>query len=155
MLAAREVDPLLAAEMVYRSSDEGWGVVADEVQRFVRAWHAPGTVDRALRFMLNSGRPEFLDVVWPLVTHEVAQTSLRALRNCRQLRPSVFGSDARSSIAALPKGPRELLLNEIASQGDVEGLDLVTAVAGAMDACDYDCAAFGFQVEIRHRAAHR
>jgi hypothetical protein len=129
VLAALEVDPLLAAEMVYRSSDEVWALVADDVQRFVRAWHAPGAVDRALRFMLTSGRPEFLDIVWPLVTHESNQTSLRALRNCRQLRPSVFGSDAVSSIAALPKGPREVLLCEMASHGDVEGLDLATAIA--------------------------
>ena len=104
-------------------------MVADDVQRFVRAWHASGAVDRALRFMLTSGRPEFLDVVWPLVTHESEQTSLRALRNCRQLRPSVFGSDAVSSIAALPKAPREVLLHEIASHGDVMGLDLATALA--------------------------
>ena len=129
VLAAMEVDPLLAAEMVYRSSDEVWALIADDVQRFVRAWHASGTVDRALRFMLTSGRPEFLDVIWPLVTHESEQTSLRALRNCRQLRPSVFGSEAVNSIAALPKSSREVLLCEIASHGDVEGLDLATALA--------------------------
>ena len=129
VLAALEVDPLLAAEMVYRSTDEVWALVSEDVQRFVRAWHAPGAVDRALRFMLMSGRPEFLDLVWPLVTHESEQTSLRALRNCRQLRPSVFGSDAVISIAALAKSSREVLLCEIASQGDVEGLDLATALA--------------------------
>lgn len=129
VLAALEVDPLLAAEMVYRSSDEIWALVADDVQRFVRAWHAPGTVDRALRFMLTSGRPEFIDVVWPLVTHKSEQTSLRALRNCRQLRPSVFGRDAVSSIAALPDGLREVLLHEMASHGDVDGLDLATTLA--------------------------
>lgn len=129
LLAALEVDPLLAADMIHRSSDEIWALVADDVQRFVRAWHASGTVDRALRFMLTSGRPEFLDIVWPLVTHESDQTSLRALRNCRQLRPTVFGSGAVSSIAALPKGPREVLLHEIASHGDVAGLDLATALA--------------------------
>lgn len=129
VLAALEVDPLLAATMIYRSSDAVWALVADDVQRFVTAWHTPGTVDRALRFMLTSGRPEFLDVIWPLVTHENVQTSLRALRNCRQLRRSVFGADAASAIAKLPKGPREVLLHEMASHGDMDGLDLATALA--------------------------
>ncbi|WPN47500.1 hypothetical protein [Pseudomonas sp. P8_241] len=129
VLAALEVDPLLAAEMIYRSSDEIWALVADDVQRFVRAWHVPGTVDRALRFMLTSGRPEFLAVIWPLVTHEGEQNSLRALRNCRQLRRSIFGNDAASAIAELPEGPREVLLHEMASHGDVDGLDLATALA--------------------------
>lgn len=129
VLAALEVDPLLAAEMIYRSSDEIWALVADDVQRFVRVWHFPSTVDRALRFMLTSGRPEFLAVIWPLVTHEGEQNSLRALRNCRQLRRSLFGKDAASSIAELPEGPREILLHELASHGDVDGLDLAIALA--------------------------
>jgi len=129
VLAALEVDPLLAAEMIYRSSDDIWALVADDVQRFVRAWHVSGTVDRALRFMLTSGRPEFLAVVWPLVTHESEQNSLRALRNCRQLRRSIFGKDAASAIAELPEGPREVLLHELASHGDVGGLDLATTLA--------------------------
>lgn len=129
VLAALEVDPLLAAEMIYRSSDEIWALVSDDVQRFVRAWHVPGTVDRALRFMLTSGRPEFLAVIWPLVTHEGEQNSLHALRNCRQLRRAVFGGDAASAIAALPDSPREVLLHEMAMHGDVEGLGLATDLA--------------------------
>jgi hypothetical protein len=129
ILAAMQVDPLLAAEMTYRSSDAVWALVSDEVQRFARAWHVPGTVDRALRFMLNSGRPDFLDLVWPLVTHEKDQTSLRALSNCRQLRPSIFGVGAISSIVALPKGPREVLVREIAWNADAKALDLATALA--------------------------
>ena len=126
VLAALEVDPLLAAEMIYRSSDEIWALVANDVQRFVRTWHVPGTVDRAVRFMLTSGRQEFLSVIWPFVTHEDEQTSLRALRNCRQLRRSTFGNDAESAIAKLPDGPRKILLYELASHGDVGGLDLAT-----------------------------
>jgi hypothetical protein len=129
VLAALEVDPLLSAEMIYRSSDQIWALVADDVQRFVRAWHAPGAVDRALRFMLTSGRPEFLDAVWPLVTHENLQTSFGALRNCRQLRPRVFGTDAVNTIAALAAGPREVLLHEMAAYSDMGGLDLATALA--------------------------
>jgi hypothetical protein len=129
VLAAMQVDPLLAAEMICRSSDAVWALVSDEIQRFARAWHVLGTVDRALRFMLNSGRPDFLDLVWPLATHENGQTSFRALSNCRQLRPSIFGADAMSSIAALPKGPREVLVREIAWNADARGLDLATALA--------------------------
>lgn len=129
VLAALEVDPLLAAEMVHRGSEVVWDMVAGELQKFARAWHVPGKIDRALRLMLTSGRPEFRDVVWPLASHENEQTSLSALRNCRQLRPSVLGRDAAASVAALPKGPREVLLHELAMNGDLEGLDFATALA--------------------------
>lgn len=125
---AMDVDPMLAAEMIYRSSDSVWAKVGDHVQQFARAWHVSSKVDRALRFMLTSGRPEFLDIVWPLATAENQQTSLRALRNCHRLRPSIFGPGAKDAIAALPKEQRELILTEMTSHSDADGLDLSAAL---------------------------
>src|SRR5581483_8558642 len=51
IVAAFEVDPILAAEMIFRSADEVWAQIADTVQGLVARWHAPGKVDRAFRFM--------------------------------------------------------------------------------------------------------
>jgi hypothetical protein len=130
VMAALEVDPLLAAEMIYRSTDAIWAKIEGPIQKFVRSWHTGGA-DRALRFMLTSGRPEFFDLVWPLVTHEDDQVSFRALRNCRRFRTSVLGVDAARDIAALPFRIREVLLTAIASHGDVEAMDLVTKLAKA------------------------
>jgi hypothetical protein len=94
ILAAFEVDPILAAEMILRSTDEVWTLIAAPMQARIARWRAPGKVDRALRFMLTSGRAEFGDAVWPLVTDENEQISLKALRNCKRFRPSVLGKDA-------------------------------------------------------------
>ncbi|SIT49280.1 conserved hypothetical protein [Paraburkholderia piptadeniae] len=129
ILAAFEVDPLLAAEMIYRATDDVWVSIASTIQARVEHWNAPGKCDRALRFMMNSGRPEFLDRVWPLITHENDQVSLKALRNCRRFRPPLLGPDAVKRIRTLPPQPRLLLLSEMASHSEMDGLDLATAIA--------------------------
>lgn len=129
IVAAFEVDPMLAAEMIFRSTDDVWSQIAAAIQGLVARWHAPRTVDRAFRFMLTSGRPEFLGAVWPLITNENKQISLKALRNCRRFRPSILGKDAEKRIIALSQGARTVLLSEMASHGGIHGLDLSTAIA--------------------------
>ncbi|BBB11206.1 NACHT domain-containing protein [Sphingopyxis sp. FD7] len=129
ILAAFEVDPMLAAEMIYRATDEVWASIAATIQERVSHWHTPGKCDRAFRFMMNSGRPEFLDRIWPLITHENDQVSLKALRNCRRFRPSLLGPDAERRIKALPPQARAVLLHEMAFHSGMDGLDLATAVA--------------------------
>ncbi|WP_217895383.1 NACHT domain-containing protein [Sphingobium sp. Z007] len=129
ILAAFEVDPILAAEMIYRVTDEVWASIAATIQQRIGHWHTPGKCDRAFRFMMNSGRPEFLDSIWPLITDEKDQVSLRALRNCRRFRPSMLGSDAAKRIKALPPQARAVLLHEMAFHSGMDGLDLATAVA--------------------------
>ena len=129
ILAAFEVDPFLAAEMIFRSSESVWSQIAAETQELISRWHTPGKVDRSVRFMLVSGRPEFIDLIWPLITNDNDQISLSALRNCKQLRPSIFGKDAKAKIKALSPKVRKLLLTEMASRSGMDGLDLVAAIA--------------------------
>lgn len=129
IIAAFEVDPILAAEMIYRSTEDVWVQVADSIQNLVTKWHEPGKSDRAFRFMLMSGRSEFFDKVWPLIIDEDDQISLNALRNCRRFRTSVLGKDAEKKIKTLSQKARKVLLYEIASRSDMDGLDLVSAIA--------------------------
>jgi hypothetical protein len=128
ILAAFEVDPILAAEMIYRTTEEVWVPIAGPIREFIARWHAPGKVDRAVRFMLTSGRPEFFDLVWPLITQDNEQISLAALRNCRRFRPLILGKDAEQKLKGLPPKTRVLLLSEIASRSGMDGLDLATAI---------------------------
>ncbi|MEZ5491035.1 MAG: hypothetical protein R3F50_12055 [Gammaproteobacteria bacterium] len=129
IIAAFEVDPILAAAMIFRSTEEVWTQIAATTQGLMARWHAPGKVDRAFRFMLTSGRPEFLDEVWPLITDENEQISLNALRNCRRFRSSILGGDAEKKIRALSPKARTVLLYEMASNSGMDGLDLATAIA--------------------------
>ena len=126
--AALEVDPILAAEMVFRSTDEVWQRISEPVQLFVGRWHIPEELDRSLRFMLTSGRPEFRDLVWPFVTHENNQISLPALRSAKRFRTSVLGPNAEEEILALPLEQRETLLSEIVHNSGMDGLDLVASI---------------------------
>ncbi len=129
IVAAFEVDPILAAEMIFRSTEEVWTQIAATIQGLVARWHALGKVDRALRFMLMSGRPEFFDKVWPLITDEHEQISLKALRNCRRFRPSILGKDVEKKIKALSQRARTVLLVEMAWHSGMDGLDLASAIA--------------------------
>lgn len=127
--AAFDVDPVLAGEMIFRATDEVWASIGTEMQSLAERWHAPGKVDRAVRFMIASGRPEFGDLLWPLFSHANIQVHLSALRAAKRFRPSVLGNDAPSRIAALPPEIRKNVLHEIASHGGIDGLDLATAIA--------------------------
>lgn len=131
ILAGFDVDPLLAAEMIFRASDDVWKVVACEIQARIQRWHTPGKLDRAVRFMVSTGRSEFIDHLWPLLTNENDQIHLGALRAADRFRPAVFGKDAVERLAGLPPKVRKHVLSEIASNSGVEGLDLATAVAKA------------------------
>jgi hypothetical protein len=129
ILAAFQVDPLLAAEMIFHSAEQVWAPIAAPIQDLLARWHLRGEIDRALRFMLVSGRPEFFDFVWPFITNDNKQISLEALRNCRRFRPSVLGKDVEQKIKALPPKARVVLLDEIAMHCAMDGLDLVTGIA--------------------------
>ena len=59
ILAAFEVDPILAAEMIFRSTEHVWARIGSTIQALVGRWHTPGKVDRALRFMLTRAAPNF------------------------------------------------------------------------------------------------
>lgn len=129
IVAAFEVDPILAAEMIFCSTEGVWTQIAASIQGLVARWYASGNVDRAFRFMLTSGRPEFCDKVWPLITNENEQISLKALRNCRRFRPAILGKNAEKKIEALPLHARSVLLAEIAWRSGMDGLDLASAIA--------------------------
>lgn len=129
ILGALEVDPILAAEMVYRATDSVWAQVSEPIQEFVRRWHTPGKVDRSVRFMITSGRPEFRDMMWPLITNGNDQKSLPALRAARRFRPSVLGPQAAKDILTLPDNVRKTVVSEIAYRSGMDGLDLAATIA--------------------------
>ena len=127
--AAFEVDPVLAGEMIFRATDEVWAAIGTEMRNLAEQWHVPNKVDRAVRFMIASGRPEFGDLIWPFISHPNSQVHLSALRAAKRFRPSVLGNDASVRIAALPPEIRKTVLYEIASHGGIDGLNLATAIA--------------------------
>ena len=129
VLTAFGVDPMLAAEMIFRSTDDVWNRVRPTIMDLVERWHVPGNVDSAVHFMITSGREEFLELVWPLITDEDKQVHLMALRAGAHFRPSILGSEAPNRIAALAPELRRTLVREIAFNSGIDGLDLAASVA--------------------------
>ncbi len=123
------IDPLLSAEMIYRSSDKVWAQVMEAVISFAGKWHTEGRVDRAVKFMIDTGRAEFSQYIWPLISDPNNQVHLRALRSGRRFRPSVLGPEVQERIAALPEEVRKNVIAEIASNGGMDGIELATLLA--------------------------
>ncbi|MBE1707074.1 MULTISPECIES: NACHT domain-containing protein [Mesorhizobium] len=155
ILAAFDVDPILAADMTFRSTDAVWAQISEEIQKRVRQWHTHGKIDRAVRFMVTSGRAEFRDLVWPLITNENDQKSLPALRAARRFRPSVLGPNVMKDILALPLKVRTTVVSEIAYRSGMDGLDLAAQIANSDPDPELKAAAVGamsFRRADRHVA---
>lgn len=153
IIEALHVDPTLAAEMIARATDQVWELAARIVVPFITSWHSAGKVDRAFRFMLRSGRPEFLEQTWPLLTHGDSQIHLAALRAVPRLRRSSFGTDAEKLLAALTGDIKRHILSEIAMHGDVAAMDLAATVAAADQDNELHASvidAFAFRHAVRH-----
>jgi hypothetical protein len=129
VMDALPIDPMLAAEMIYRSSTSVWEMVKADIQAFVKRWHKPGKADRAVRFMIMTGRSDFESFIWPLASSENSQTQLPTLRSAPRFRPAVLGADLQSKVSALPDTQREHLLALIAFESGVDGMDLATDLA--------------------------
>lgn len=125
------IDPMLAAEMIQRSSPGVWGEARDQVMRFVCQWHKPGHIDRAVKFMVTTGQPEFASRIWPFLEHADDQVYRRVVRLANPFPPSALGPDAAHRLAALPDAQRGDLVAELAHQGGYSGMDLVASVAKA------------------------
>ena len=123
------IDPLLAARMIRRSSDDVWTLARKKVTAFGTRWYETGLRDRVVGFMIDTGRPEFAEFVWPLISNPDNQVHLRALRAGRRFRPGVLGADAHVRIAELPEDVRRNVLSEIAMNGDMDGIELATRTA--------------------------
>jgi hypothetical protein len=123
------IDPILAAEMIYRSAEATWLQVHDRVRGFVTRWHRAGGVDRAVRFMIASGKPEFADLVWPLISNANDQIQLGAFRTADHFRVGVLGPDGEGRLRGLATRQREIALSEIAHESGYDGMELAARLA--------------------------
>ena len=89
------IDPLLAAQMIRRSSDDVWALTERHVAAFATEWYETGPRDRVLAFMMDTARPEFSEFFWPLISDPNNQVHLPALRAALSANmpetPATFG----------------------------------------------------------------
>lgn len=136
VLEALTIDPMLAAAAIYRGSDALWTVVKDRVVEFAGRWHTPKQIDRAVRFMIRTGRAEFADILWSFIANPDDQVYLEAMRAGGRFRPSVLGSDIAGRISQLPPKHRSHLLSELVMYGGIEGIEIATSIALSDDDTD-------------------
>ena len=123
------IDPMLAAEMIYRSAASVWEMVRDQVVEFAERWHESGTVDRAVQFMITTGKPDFASKIWPLIANENNQIYLAAFRAAHRFRPSVLGTDIEQRVALLPEKERAAIASQIAFESGIEGIETAAGIA--------------------------
>jgi hypothetical protein len=128
---ALPIDPMLAAEMIYRAAPVVWELAKADITVFVMRWYEPGVVDRAVRFMIITGRPEFAPQIWPLASSDDTQMQIPTLRIAPRFRPKVLGPDLHAKVTKLPEETREHLLALIAGESGVDGMYLAVELAKA------------------------
>lgn len=119
------IDPLFAAEVIARSGPAVWDILGKTVQDFATRWGAHSRSDRAVSFMITSRRPEFADIVWPLVSTDKDQ---RAFHLVRRFNPAVLADRLAREYGGLTDGARETLVVNLAYQGDRDGIDAALAL---------------------------
>lgn len=129
VLLALNIDPMLAAQMIYRSSMAAWQLMRDQVQEFATKWHSPGKVDRAVRFMIITGKSEFAPLVWPLIASDVQHVRVDTMRVAPRFRPSVLGDAVAEQLARLPDEKRDHIVTLIAEESGFDGMELATSIA--------------------------
>ena len=126
------IDPILAAEMTYRGTPAVWSIVNanDAVVNFCERWHTSGKVDRAVRFMITTGRPEFSRFIQPLISETTGQQYLYALCAANPFRSTVLGDDPARTLAKLPEDIRKHGVPEMVfNSGQLDVIELATGLA--------------------------
>lgn len=131
-----KIDPLFAATLVNRSGQAVWNRVSDAIILFARAWHQPGAPDRAAGFMVATGRPEFSDDVWALVSSADQQTQSESLRLVRRFNPATIGERLLRDYGGLAEEVRGGLAAGLAYDGDRAGIDLALRLAATEPSTD-------------------
>lgn len=128
---ALKIDPVLAAVMLERADDLVWRKVRDEVLAFVERWHRPGELDRAVRFMVASGKPDFARAIWPFVSSTERQTQFGLFGLIDRFHPSVLGVDCAIQLGQMPTAQRLIAFPEIARNSGFDGLELAVELAAS------------------------
>ncbi|MGO9455192.1 MAG: NACHT domain-containing protein [Candidatus Binataceae bacterium] len=129
ILESLKIDPMLAAEMIYRSAPPVWERIKSSVIGYVDRWHTKGKVDRAVRFMITTGKADFAPLLWPLIANENSQVYLAAFRAAEPFRLSVLGEGVGERLSKLSDGIREHVLAQFAWEGGIDGMELAAEVA--------------------------
>ncbi len=123
------IDPMLAAAIIDRSGAPVWVLVSSRVVTFAKLWHQANTIDRAVGFMIATGRHEFAEVVWPLIAGDASTIRVSALRAAGRFNLSVLGNLLDEEYKSLDEGARGTLLSEFAHNGGVDGMAMAEKLA--------------------------
>ncbi len=129
ILVTLGIDPMLAAEMIYCSGTEVWSIISGNVMSFVEGWHQSNTIDRAIRFMIISGRPDFSAYIWPFISNSDNQLSFQIFDLTYPFHTSVLGADAIDHLSELTESHRLCVIPEIAYRGEFDGIELAANLA--------------------------
>ncbi|RUV24300.1 MULTISPECIES: hypothetical protein [unclassified Mesorhizobium] len=130
VLVVLELDPMLAAAIIRRGAEAVWDAVSASILDWVRRWHAPQNADRAITFMIETGRPDFADLVWPVVTNVNSQVRLGALRGGGSFDMAVLGQNLDRNFSGLTEEVRESVISELIHYGGIEEEEKAAALAG-------------------------
>ena len=113
------IDPVFAANVVAKTSDQSWEIVKDRLGPLLRTWYdSPEKYNRecALAGMTATGKPDFADIFLPLIRSGDYQVRVGIYHNSDTFELSLLGNDWRDIVTELPDEQKsELILRLIYS----------------------------------------
>lgn len=117
------VDPMLASEMIFRSSDAAWAIARISIVKLVGRWHQIGEFDRALNFMIKTGKADFSETFWNYLSGVTEQQIPVALLGFPPFRIGVMGSGIIERLGRLPSAIKRNVLQEMFYSGDLASME--------------------------------
>jgi hypothetical protein len=128
ILRSLAIDPMLGANLIRRAASALSNLIKEPAIRFAKAWHAGLAPDRAVRFMIGTGWPEFSEYVWAAYEDEYGRTRPTGLPR-GWFSAESLGPDWQSRYLKLDAQRRRSLLFDLMYGGARSGVDFAIAVA--------------------------
>ena len=110
------IDPNFAASIAAKTSGESWVTVKDELGALLRSWYNSTTIHNkecALASMVATGKPDFADIIVPLVKSEDYQVRAGIFRVNNSFELSLLGDNWPDIVTELPGTQKSDLIVEL------------------------------------------
>lgn len=123
------VEPLFAADLLFRISDGAWASLEGDLTRFVDAWSESGGANSTFSFMIRTGRPVFSERIWAQISAGDDRGGYGGIADNRPFAPEVLGADWLARMGQLDTNMRRGIVFDLAFHGGFHGVELAAKIA--------------------------
>lgn len=122
-----DVDPIFSAQIANNFRENVWKDVSELFNELFRNWYGfkeKTHKEYALSGMLSTGKPDFKDLIWPLLESKDQQVRLSTYRIVEPMPLSCLGLDWQSKVKMWDEERRSEFIQEISWNANAESISL-------------------------------